>query len=86
MLSAMLADVVAEPILGSGRFLSGFPAGISLHHPANYLLIAVLAVIAALVGPRVQDRPVQDRGPRRQPVGQAGRNGPGPRSAACCSA
>ena len=50
MLSAMLADVVAEPILGSGRFLSGFPAGISLHHPANYLLIAVLAVIAALVG------------------------------------
>ncbi|HEY3871995.1 MAG TPA: chloride channel protein [Actinocrinis sp.] len=50
MLSAMLADVVAEPFLGSGRFLSGFPAGISLHHPANYLLIAVLAVIAAFVG------------------------------------
>ena len=52
MLSAMLADAVAEPILGSGRFLSGFPAGISLplHHPANYLLIAVLAVVAAFVG------------------------------------
>jgi CIC family chloride channel protein len=50
MLSAMLADAVATPILGSGRFLSGFPAGISLHHPANYLLIAVLAVIAAFVG------------------------------------
>ncbi|WP_307844747.1 chloride channel protein [Actinospica acidithermotolerans] len=50
MLSAMLADAVAEPILGSGRFLSGFPAGVSLHHPANYLLIAVLAVIAAFVG------------------------------------
>jgi CIC family chloride channel protein len=50
MLSAMLADAVATPILGSGRFLSGFPAGIALHHPANYLLIAVLAVIAALVG------------------------------------
>jgi CIC family chloride channel protein len=50
MLSAMLADAVAEPILGSGRFLSGFPTGVSLHHPANYLLIAVLAVIAALVG------------------------------------
>jgi CIC family chloride channel protein len=50
MLSAMLADVVAEPILGSGRFLSGFPAGISLHHSANYLLIAVLAVVAAFVG------------------------------------
>ena len=50
MLSAMLADAVAEPILGSGRFLSGFPVGISLQHPANYLLIAVLAVLAALVG------------------------------------
>lgn len=50
MLSAMLADAVAEPILGSGRFLSGFPVGVSLHHPANYLLIALLAVIAALVG------------------------------------
>lgn len=50
MLSAMLADVVAEPILGSGRFLSGFPAGIALHHPANYLLIAALAVVAAFVG------------------------------------
>jgi CIC family chloride channel protein len=50
MLSAMLADAVATPILGSGRFLSGFPAGISLHHPANYLLIAILAVLAAFVG------------------------------------
>jgi CIC family chloride channel protein len=50
MLSAMLADVVAEPILGSGRFLSGFPVGIALHHPANYLLIAALAVVAAFVG------------------------------------
>jgi CIC family chloride channel protein len=50
MVSAMLADAVATPILGSGRFLSGFPSGISLHHPANYLLIAVLAVIAAFVG------------------------------------
>ncbi|HTJ68103.1 MAG TPA: chloride channel protein [Actinospica sp.] len=50
MLAAMLADVVAEPFLGSGRFLSGFPAGISLHHPANYLLIALLAVVAAFVG------------------------------------
>jgi CIC family chloride channel protein len=50
MLASMLADTVAEPFLGSGRFLSGFPSGIFLHHPANYLLVAVLAVIAALVG------------------------------------
>ena len=43
-------DVVAIPFLGDKPFLSGFPAGISLHHPSNYLLVAVLAVIAALMG------------------------------------
>ena len=50
MLSAMLADAVAIPFLGNRPFLNGFPAGIALHHPRNYLLIAVLAVIAALIG------------------------------------
>jgi chloride channel protein, CIC family len=50
MLSAMLADVVAIPFLGDKPFLSGFPAGIALHHPRNYLLVAILAVIAALIG------------------------------------
>ena len=50
MLAAMIADAVASPILGSRPFLSGFPAGIALQHPANYLLIALLAVIAAFVG------------------------------------
>ena len=50
MLSAMVADVAGQAIMGGGRFLSGFPAGITLHHPRNYLLVAVLAVIAALIG------------------------------------
>ena len=50
MLSAMVADVVAIPFLGDKPFLSGFPAGITLQHPRNYLLVAVLAVIAALMG------------------------------------
>jgi chloride channel protein, CIC family len=50
MLSAMLADVVAIPFLGSHRFLSGFPSGIALVHPRNYLLVAVLAVMAGLIG------------------------------------
>ncbi|HZC41674.1 MAG TPA: chloride channel protein, partial [Streptosporangiaceae bacterium] len=50
MLAAMLADVIAEPFLGSRPFLSGFPHGIILHHPRNYLLVALLAVIAALIG------------------------------------
>ena len=50
MLAAMVADVTAEPILGSSPFLSGFPSGITLHHARNYLLIAALAVAAALCG------------------------------------
>jgi chloride channel protein, CIC family len=50
MLSAMLADAVAIPILGNRPFLNGFPRGIALVHPRNYLLVAVLAVIAGLIG------------------------------------
>jgi chloride channel protein, CIC family len=50
MLSAMLADVVAIPFLGDKPFLRGFPPGIRLAHPQDYLLVAVLAVIAGLIG------------------------------------
>ncbi len=50
MLAAMIADITAIPFLGDKPFLSGFPAGIVLHHARNYLLVAVLAVIAALMG------------------------------------
>ena len=50
MLSAMIADAVAIPFLGDKPFLQAFPAGISLVHPADYLLVAVLAVIAGLIG------------------------------------
>ena len=50
MLSAMLADAVAIPIVGGGPFLRGFPPGIALHHARDYLLIAALAVAAALIG------------------------------------
>ena len=50
MLSAVVADVIAIPFLGDKPFLSGFPAGITLQHPRNYLLVAVLAVIVALMG------------------------------------
>jgi CIC family chloride channel protein len=50
MLAAMIADITAIPFLGSAPFLSGFPPGIALHHVRNYLLITVLAVIAALMG------------------------------------
>ena len=50
IMSAVLADAVSRPFVGSRPFLSAFPAGISLQHPRNYLLVAVLAVIAALIG------------------------------------
>jgi CIC family chloride channel protein len=50
MLAAMIADITAIPFLGDKPFLSGFPPGIVLHHARNYLLIAALAVIAALLG------------------------------------
>jgi CIC family chloride channel protein len=50
MLSAVVADVIAIPFLGDKPFLSGFPAGLTLGSPRNYLLVAVLAVIAALTG------------------------------------
>jgi CIC family chloride channel protein len=50
MLSATIADVAAIPFLGDKPFLSGFPNGIALHHPATYLLVALLAVVAGLFG------------------------------------
>lgn len=50
MISAMIADVIAIPFLGDKPFLSGLPVGITLHHARNYLLVAVLAVMAALMG------------------------------------
>jgi CIC family chloride channel protein len=50
MLAAMIADVTAIPFLGDKPFLSGFPPGIALHNAGDYLLVAVLAVIAALIG------------------------------------
>jgi chloride channel protein, CIC family len=50
MLAAMIADITAIPFLGDKPFLSGFPPGIEMHHARDYLLIAVLAVVAALMG------------------------------------
>ena len=50
MLAAMIADITAIPFLGDKPFLSGLPSGIVLHHARNYLLVAVLAVVAALMG------------------------------------
>jgi CIC family chloride channel protein len=50
MLSALAADLLGRQFLGSAPFLSGLPSGIALHRLSSYLLVAVLAVIAALIG------------------------------------
>jgi CIC family chloride channel protein len=50
MLSSMLADVIARVFFGSAPFLTELPAGIELDHIANYLLVALLAAIAGLLG------------------------------------
>jgi CIC family chloride channel protein len=50
MLSSMVADVVALQFLPDKPFLSGFPSGIVLHNTQDYLLVAGLAVVAALMG------------------------------------
>ncbi|WP_067972608.1 chloride channel protein [Mycolicibacter icosiumassiliensis] len=50
MLSAMVADVIARVFFGPAPFLTQLPAGIELNHIANYLLIALLAAIAGVLG------------------------------------
>jgi CIC family chloride channel protein len=50
MLSSMVADVIGRAVFGSAAFFSGLPSGITLHHTYNYLLVALLAVIAAFIG------------------------------------
>jgi CIC family chloride channel protein len=50
MLSAMIADVVGRAFDGSAPFFTQIPTGITLSHSYNYLLVALLAVIAALIG------------------------------------
>lgn len=50
MLSSMVADAIIRPLLGDQPFLAQFPDGTELHHSVNYLLVALLAVIAAFAG------------------------------------
>lgn len=50
MLAAMVADVVSQAFVGSAPFLTGLPHDLMLHHTYNYLLVGLLAVLAALIG------------------------------------
>jgi CIC family chloride channel protein len=50
MLSSMVADVISQIFVGNTPFFAQLPRDISLHHVYNYVLVAVLAVLAALIG------------------------------------
>jgi CIC family chloride channel protein len=50
MLSSMLANVISRAFFGSAPFFTQLPSGIELHHPYNYLWVALLAVLAGLIG------------------------------------
>ncbi len=50
ILSAVVADVIAQAFFGSAPFFSALPQHLSLGHDANYLLIALLGVLAGFVG------------------------------------
>jgi CIC family chloride channel protein len=50
MLSSMVADVVSQAFLGSAPFFTHLPTGIAIHQSYDYLLVTVLAALAALIG------------------------------------
>ncbi|TDS79912.1 chloride channel protein [Amnibacterium kyonggiense] len=50
MVSAMVADAVAIPFLGDRPFLEDFPVHAAITAPQDYLLVALLAVVAAFLG------------------------------------
>lgn len=50
MLASMVADSLTIAFFGDQVFLAGFPHGVGIAQPLDYGLIAVLAVLAALVG------------------------------------
>lgn len=48
--SAVAANVVSHQFFGSAPFFANFPHGLTAHHVYEYLLIAVLGVVAGLIG------------------------------------
>lgn len=50
MLSSVFADVIARAFFGPAAFFTGLPHNLVLGNTYDYLLIMVLAVIAALIG------------------------------------
>ncbi|MGH9171591.1 MAG: chloride channel protein [Acidimicrobiales bacterium] len=50
ILSAVLADVIGRAFFGAAPLLGSVPHGLVLPHDVDYLLVAVLGLIAALLG------------------------------------
>ena len=50
ILSSVLADVVGRAFFGSGPIFAAMPHGLVLPHDQDYLLVAVLGLVAALLG------------------------------------
>ncbi len=50
ILSAVTADVISQAFFGSAPFFSEIPHDLALHNDANYLLVALLGILAGFVG------------------------------------
>lgn len=50
LLSAVAANVVSYQFFGSGPFFASFPHDLSVQHISTYLLVAVLGLVAGLMG------------------------------------
>ena len=81
ILSAVTADVVSRAFFGSAPFFTQIPHDLVLAHDDNYLLVAAPRAGRRARRRRVQDRPVQDRGPLRRALEGPPGVGPARRSA-----
>ena len=50
ILSSVMADVIGQAFFGRGPIFSGVPHNLVITHDANYLLVAVLGIAAAVIG------------------------------------
>ena len=50
ILSAVGADLVSQAFFGSAPFFSSFPHDLAVAHDANYFLVALLGIVAGLIG------------------------------------
>ena len=68
ILAAVMADVIGRAFFGSGPIFAQMPHNLVLPHDADYLLVVVLGLAAALIGVGFKTRPLRDRGRLRPAV------------------